>query len=549
MKYGWSVRLAALLVVALGVAHGLALDRVTDDAFITFRYARNLVDGHGLVFNPGERVEGYTNFLWTILLAGCHRVARDADLMRVAQALGLGCAALTIALVVRLSWRIRGERSWLGLLAPAFLALHTAFCAWTTSGLETSLFTLLVLAGCVAEVETRGGERSPWLVPGLFALATMTRPEGGLYFAAVLLHRVARAPRGARLRRGVAPCLLYLLFFGPYFAWRFAYYGHLLPNTFYAKVGGDVRQWWRGAHYVVRHLERYGPWLVLLPLPLLARRHREAWTTLFATVVAFGLAEAVAVGGEASSEDRFLVPLAPFFALLVQEGLVECGAWAEERGRLRSARTRAAAGAAALVVVLAGATWQGMRVLCFPRLARWREPQSGLTFPGLGAKRGDEHEYRWFGNYFVDRLAAASRWLDSNAPAGSVVAATPAGAIGWFMRHDLIDMCGLNDEHIAHEVVPRLGAGKAGHEKGDGAYVLSRRPDYLLLGNVAVFDHPVTEEEMERKLVLRSEHQIWADPGFHRDYELVHAKLADSGLFRWFSFYRRRSAVPRSAPH
>ena len=42
---------------------------LTDDAFISFRYARNLLEGHGLVFNPGERVEGYTNFLWVLELA------------------------------------------------------------------------------------------------------------------------------------------------------------------------------------------------------------------------------------------------------------------------------------------------------------------------------------------------------------------------------------------------------------------------------------------------------------------------------------------------
>lgn len=42
---------------------------LTDDAFISFRYARNLVEGHGLVYDLGEYVEGYSNFLWVLELA------------------------------------------------------------------------------------------------------------------------------------------------------------------------------------------------------------------------------------------------------------------------------------------------------------------------------------------------------------------------------------------------------------------------------------------------------------------------------------------------
>ena len=69
---GWRWLGPSLCALALAVGLVLAVQRASifDDAFISFRYARNLLDGHGLVWNPGERVEGYTNFLWTILLAG-----------------------------------------------------------------------------------------------------------------------------------------------------------------------------------------------------------------------------------------------------------------------------------------------------------------------------------------------------------------------------------------------------------------------------------------------------------------------------------------------
>jgi hypothetical protein len=80
--------------------------------------------------------------------------------------------------------------------------------------------------------------------------------------------------------------------------------------------------------------------------------------------------------------------------------------------------------------------------------------------------------------------------------------------------------------------------------------VLSRRPEYVLLGNVAVLYRPLFESEMPRKLVRRSEAEIWADPGFHRDYERVCVELGGARegaleLFRYFTFYRRRTEAGR----
>src|SRR5512143_302818 len=86
--------LAAVVTVCL--AWAVTLDYLSDDAFITFRYARNLARGEGLVYNPGERVEGYTNFLEVVILAGLHRLG--ADLVRAGRALGLASAAATVLL-------------------------------------------------------------------------------------------------------------------------------------------------------------------------------------------------------------------------------------------------------------------------------------------------------------------------------------------------------------------------------------------------------------------------------------------------------------------
>ena len=76
---------------------------------------------------------------------------------------------------------------------------------------------------------------------------------------------------------------------------------------------------------------------------------------------------------------------------------------------------------------------------------------------------------------------AAGLWLRDNTPPQTLVAAQGAGAIAYYSQRPVIDLLGLNDVHIAHVDVPDMGEGKAGHEKRDPAYVLSRNPDYILV--------------------------------------------------------------------
>jgi hypothetical protein len=103
-------------------------------------------------------------------------------------------------------------------------------------------------------------------------------------------------------------------------------------------------------------------------------------------------------------------------------------------------------------------------------------------------------------------------------------------------------MLGLTDRHIARTSFEpgEWRYGRSGHEKGDGAYVLGRNPDYVLLGNVAVLPVPLDDEEMAGKLTYRSEHEIWADPDFHARYERVTVRLAERGPFQYFTYYQRR---------
>src|SRR5262245_21925004 len=123
---------AAWMLAAAGIAW--LLFRMTyfagwmdDDAFISFRYARHAADGHGLVYNAGERVEGYTNFLWTLLLAASHRLG--ADIPRTAQILG---AASAVAGVVALARLVRPSPLWF--LPVLVMCGNESWAAWAVGG-------------------------------------------------------------------------------------------------------------------------------------------------------------------------------------------------------------------------------------------------------------------------------------------------------------------------------------------------------------------------------------------------------------------------------
>ena len=520
--------------------HCFALNYVVDDAYITFRYVKNFVNGSGLVFNAGERVEGYTNFLWAMLLSPFLYFSPKINLLLVAQTLGVVFGAATIVLVMRFAVLVKRAVGPWCLVAGAFLALNASFVAWSTGGLETTLFTFLIFAGCFAYVYSAQTDKKHLLAPIIFALAALTRPEGVLVFGVTSIHLVVseyRAGRPLLSKRTVTWLAMFAAIYAPYYFWRFHYYGYPLPNTFYAKVGSGISQYVRGIRYLRSYAGVYGIFIFLLPLPLVLRRKRENWVDLFLLLVCVYCAYIIYVGGDGLAHFRFLVPISPFIYLMVQEGLREIHDWLKQR-LLSGSQWKAAVMACLLVgVSLAFTARQSFAELLFPDRYSWYEPQSELRFP-VNEK---DHTYKSFDSYFVERQALAAKWLEANAPADAVVASTPAGSIAYNMNLRVIDMLGLNDVHIAHTQNPTLGKDRAGHEKGDGKYVLSRSPDYILLGNVAVLPKQLDEQEMAKKLVRKSEREIWADPDFHDRYELVCVQLNSEGIFRYFTFYRKKA--------
>jgi arabinofuranosyltransferase len=237
LRFGLPKKHANKIALALGAAISLFglvyawhLRWLCDDAYISFRYAENWVRGHGLVFNIGERVEGYTNFLWTLLMA--LGIALGLNPGQLSIVLTLAALVGTFALCVLLARRLLPTDAPLpGFVAAAALAASYTFASFGTSGLETVPAALLVLWAA------ERAEKGAFLFSGLLGiLATLAHPDHSLLYVA-LGASVALVPgslreRGLRLLRYGAP---FIGLFVPYYVARWAYYGDFFPNTYYAK--------------------------------------------------------------------------------------------------------------------------------------------------------------------------------------------------------------------------------------------------------------------------------------------------------------------------
>ena len=329
------MRRAAWLVVSLPWLAGLAWMAeaawfLTDDAFISFRYVRNLLEGHGLVFNRGERVEGYSNFLWVLELAALWgtfgiRPEHAAPWLSVAFTAGtIGVMGWWVARLPAI--RQRGLVAWMAL---GFVCSSATFAVWTSGGgLETRQFTFFVVLA-VACATLADGRRALLLAASAsLAAAALTRPEGPLLAACCFAwHAVQRRAETGRWPVAEAavlatPCVLVV---AAHYLFRYGYYGEWLPNTYYAK---HIRPWYEmGWRYFASAALETGLYL-LLPLATAAlaaawRRRRGLAYALPLFCVVAHMAYVARVGGD-HFEYRPLDFYWPLLAVPAAEGIVLC---------------------------------------------------------------------------------------------------------------------------------------------------------------------------------------------------------------------------------
>jgi hypothetical protein len=324
----------AVLLVGLVVLHASAVPLVfVDDAWISFRYAWNLVHGHGLTFHASAPpVEGFSNPTW--VLAAALVLALGLPLQAGLKVLAVVLQAATVLLLVR-ALRELGRAPGVAIAAGALLAAQTAWVVPLLSGLEGPLFSFLLLLAvlalgrCLREPAWRHGA---WAGAAGVLLAA-TRPEGALVFGALLAAAaVAAAVTPAATARRLAPAALAfaagLVLLG---AWRLATYDSLVPNAVLAKLGGAgavverfaFARYGNGLRYFWSFVATtWPPWLAVAGAVVVQWRSPArlpaASTTLLALStagLAAGLAVVLSNNGDWMPHHRLLAPYVPMVVL------------------------------------------------------------------------------------------------------------------------------------------------------------------------------------------------------------------------------------------
>jgi arabinofuranosyltransferase len=505
--------LLALLVAAAGalVAHSLVFDFVTDDAYISFVYARNLAQHGQLVFNVGEPpVEGYTNLLWTLLLAGLLKLGLLPEL--TSRICGTAFAIATLGVTAWISRRLRtagaGEpdRSDGGELAgepgrapqwsawdalPALLLAGVpGYACWSSGGLETQMFTFFVTLGSawqLAELLDDAAPRKRTAVA--FGLAALTRPEGILFFALAWLYRLLVRLRRRQLlptRADVIAIACFLALVVPHFVWRRWYYGWWLPNTFYIKSSGVGGHWQQGGYYLWRVVQTFHLWVVPIVAVAgwLARPERGArllvgYASLVVTLFAVYVAS---VAGDFMGLFRFVMPAIPLLALVAADGL---------RLTLTTVTTRQPLAAPAVVATLLGLhAWHAVAV-----------DRQALVIEGPSDRGIDRPAWlRWY----TDDRVAIGRWFARYARPDDYAAVGGAGAQVYFSGMRSLDCYGLSDAHIAHDVPANNS--RPGHQKyAPTDYILSKHPTIITSSNYRISNLPY----------VGADSGFWMQHGYH----------------------------------
>lgn len=209
-----------LIILIFSIIQIYFWEDICDDSYITFRYVERFLEGKGITFNDGERVEGFSHPLWFFLLV-FFKFLFPLRIETISQILGF-LSSISILFFLYNSFE---NSTFSKLLSSLFLLTTPAFLYYSTSGLETTLFTLLILLVYLY--------RKNYITSGIFlGLLSITRPEGVLYG---ILFFIFNFKKIKKYFYGIA---LFLIPFISYEIFRIIYFKCIFPNTFYAKPSG-----------------------------------------------------------------------------------------------------------------------------------------------------------------------------------------------------------------------------------------------------------------------------------------------------------------------
>ena len=439
---------------------------IQDDAFISFRYAQNLVEGHGLTWNKGEQkpIEGYTNFLWVIMIALIESLKLDPVFWSMV--LSMSFAVGTLFVTYKLALMLFSSRS-LALLTVFLLGTNYSFSSYMTGGLETQLHAFFIIVCTYLSYSflvcnySRLQEMCVWGgVSMLFSLAMMTRLDSALicivlYIFVILAlfdKKVHFKEKLLSLLFLTIPCLIIV---GSWLLFKFVYYDAILPNTFYVKATGfNAYHLVKGLLYIWAFFLDYS-FIFIAFLVFLYFKSFFSQPNLLILLIIVGLwfLYIIKIGGD-FMEYRLFIPILPFIFLIISNMIL----------LINNSKVQAS-----IIILLVASS--------FHHAISDEQGHFGIeSISSLNAHINDEKQ-NW------KRVGIVLGKLFSESVEPVTIATTASGAISYYSRLRTIDMHGLNDRWIAKNGIVTKRA-KPGHTR-------HATLEYLLKSNVnLILGHP-----------------------------------------------------------
>ncbi len=319
-KFNWVLFFTIAVLVLLAWSNRF----IQDDAFISFRYSDNFVNGHGFVWNVGGKIEGYTNFLW--VLAMTIPLYLKLDPVTFSFALGIACFVVSLIFTYKTATLICGSKD-IGLLTIILLGANYTFSSYATGGLETQLQACLFVSSMF--ILLRSIHTHEWkiqtmtLLSFLLSAALLTRLDSGLLAAVIIPIAIFAIfqeglPSSRKLVKIIALGLPLLLLVGSWLLWKLMFYGDILPNSYYIKAASKTSPL-RGVYFV--YLFWFSYWLIPFPF-LCASAGKKLFNKSNVGLVAFVVlillwsSYIIKVGGD-FMEFRFMVPILPLLFIII----------------------------------------------------------------------------------------------------------------------------------------------------------------------------------------------------------------------------------------
>ena len=404
-----------------------------DDSYISLRYAKHFIEGNGLVWNIGERIQGYTNFLHILLISFFNFIFNN--LIQTNIFINLIYYLILFLLLINNKYLKENLKNF-NYLNNLIILSSAPIIVWTVGGLETILFTIFILLSFLEYNNSRELKIKLLLISIYLNLAFLTRPDAFIFIVIFFIYIAINH------RKNIIYFLIPFLISIIYLNWCYNFYGSFLPNTYYAKSYqiGYFKQIY-GLKYIFWFLSK--PYFFLLIYLLFKLYLKDFKLELIDSIIIFYSLYIVYVGGDHMVSFRFFVPIIPFLSIKIFQ-------------YIKSKNIK-------FTLVYFVAITLGV---------------SQLFFSSLIPNKFDKiSEY--------GKLAA--EYINSNFPKQSTIAINTAGSIPYFADdYKYIDMLGLNDTTISKRKISKPIAELqhiTGHSKGDGKYILTRKPDYIILGS------------------------------------------------------------------